>query len=148
MIDRYTVATWRARLISRHYQAVLETMIIVIVFLLVLLFAGAARAGQAAPSTPPSTAAELKKGQMDMAAMKAACGAKHERVALDVATLRKTIAEAMASADVAVLRGALAATVRHLDEAAATATCEHMKPAAAPEATAPAAADPKPPHAH
>ena len=50
MVDRYTVATWRARLVSRHYQAFLETVIIVIVFLLVLLFAGAARAGQTTPA--------------------------------------------------------------------------------------------------
>jgi hypothetical protein len=43
-IDRYTLATWRARVLSRHHQAVLETTVIAIVALLVMLFAASVAA--------------------------------------------------------------------------------------------------------
>lgn len=46
-VDRYTLATWEAKFLSRHYQSVLEALVIFLAFLLVLLFAGVVQAGQA-----------------------------------------------------------------------------------------------------
>jgi hypothetical protein len=151
-VDRYTLATWEARYVSRHHQAILEAIVIVVVFLLVLLLSGAASADQAVPA--PKTGRPAAMGQMHRqpapdAAPEATRCATHEATAADVAALRTVLQDAQVTNDVAMLRAAVDAALRHLDRmsAGAAACAAKMKPAEAPSVT-PAPSPAPAPHVH
>ena len=132
-MNPYTLATWRARLIT--------------VFLLVLLPAGTALVAQTAqPAQPVGPAV----GKMQMGEMKQACAAKHEASAKDVEALTKTVTTALASIDPAVLRAALEATHRHLEgmQAKAAKCAAMMNAPAAATAPAPTQQPDDPAHKH
>lgn len=135
-VDRYTLATWEARYLARHHQAILEALVILAVFLLVLLFSGAARAEQTAPESAAARPAMMMEAGH--------CAARHDAKAADVVALRTQLLAAQTSTDPATLRAAVDAALRHLDrmdrEAAACAA------KMAPPKDKPAA--PADPHVH
>lgn len=105
-VDRYTLATWEARYLSSHHQAILETTVIAVVLLLVLLFAGGAFAQEVTPAAGK-------------------CAAMHAPAA-EVAALRKSLTDARASNNVETLVKAVDAALRHLDATTAKPGCGTM----------------------
>jgi hypothetical protein len=150
-VHRYTIMTWRSRLLSAHHQAVLETIVVIAVLVLVLLFAtvavGSAQETSASPQPPrasaPPPAAAMKGGMM------ATCEAHHAMQSAAVKALAKTVADARASRDVAVLHAALEAVAAHLValEMHVAGCAEKMTGADHIKGKAPAA-DPQQPHVH
>jgi hypothetical protein len=143
----------RNRYLCRHRKAFLEALVIVAVVLQVFLFSGAARAEQAAPAPDrgrPAAMGQMHRRAAPEAGAETAKCAMHEANAADVAALRTLLVAAQGANDIAVLREAVDAALRHLDRmAAGAAGCaekmQQREAASAPATPAPAAPSP---HVH
>jgi hypothetical protein len=121
----------------------------VLVLLLATVAVGSAQE-RGAVSRPPQASAAPPAAAMT--GMMAKCNARHEAQVADVKALAKTVADARATRDLAVLHAALDAVTAHLTamEVQAAGCAEKMKGGDHMKAKAPAAEPPQPaqPHAH
>jgi hypothetical protein len=143
-VERGTIMTWQSRLFSRHHQAWLETAVVIAVLVLVFLFAtvavGSAQEAGAVAQAPPGAA---------MNGMMAKCEARHTVQAADIKALAKTVAEARATRDVALLHAALDAVAVHLVRMEThVASCTAKMNGTAPTPGKAPAVEPAQPHVH